>query len=395
MAPERRHLRFLLILSFLAFVSLGLPDGILGVAWPSIARTFRRPLSRLALLQLAATAGFFISSTNAGRLIRILGVGRLLIASNVFVSVGIISLSFAGRWPVVVAAMTALGIGGGAIDAGLNAYSAERFSKEHVTLLHAFYGLGALIGPMIMRRVLRVDAPWQVGYRVTAGMIGALLVLFVVSRNRWADAASSAGPRSDRSDGESALSEATLRTKRVIGIALFLIYTGLEVTAGAWTFTWLTAGRGVAEDGAALWVGVYWIALTAGRLFFGSVGRRWHTRSILSAMIAVVVCGTALFLQPWSQGAALAALPIIGFACAPLFPLFVSYTRTVIGPRRAATAIGRQVAAASVGSALVPLAVGLGVEAISLVAVPIALVAFAVLLAAVYIAWKSGVPRPA
>ena len=393
MATERRHLRFLLILSFLAFVSLGLPDGILGVAWPSIAHTFRRPLSRLALLQLAATAGFFISSTNAGRLIRILGVGRLLIVSNVFVSVGIISLSFAGRWPVVVAAMTALGVGGGAIDAGLNAYSAERFSKEQVTLLHAFYGLGAMIGPLIMRRVLRVDAPWQVGYRVTAGMIGALLVLFVVSRNRWADGASSADRRSGRLDAESALSVTTLRAKRVIGVAFFLIYTGLEVTAGAWTFSWLTAGRGVAEDRAALWVGVYWIALTAGRLFFGFVGRRWHARSILSAMIAAVVCGTLLFLQPWSQDAALAALPVIGFACAPLFPLFVSYTRTVVGPHHGATAIGRQVAAASVGSALVPLAVGLGVDAISLVAIPIALVLFAALLAAVYIMWKSGVPR--
>ncbi len=393
MTTERRDRRLLLALSFLAFVSLGLPDGLLGVAWPSIARTFWRPLSRLALLQLAATAGFFISSTNAGRLIRLLGVGKLLIASNVFVLVGIMSLSFAERWPFIVAAMTVMGAGGGAIDAGLNAYSAERFSKEHVTLLHAFYGFGAMIGPLIMRHVLRIGAPWQVGYRVTMGMIGALLVLFVVSRKRWTDGASVAARRSGDPDVGTALSEGTLRIKRFVGIALFLIYTGLEVTAGAWTFTWLTAGRAVAEESAALWVGVYWIALTVGRLFFGFVGRRWHTRSILSAMIAVVVCGALLFLQPWSQSATLAALPVIGFACAPLFPLFVSYTRTVVGPHRATTAIGRQVAAASVGSALVPLAVGLSVDAISLAAIPVALVVFAVLLAALYITWKSGVSR--
>jgi fucose permease len=389
--------RLLLALSFLAFISLGLPDGLLGVAWPSIAGEFGRPLSRLALLQLAATCGFFVSSTNAGRLIRRLGVGRLLILSNILVAAALAGFSFAREWPLIVASMVVLGTGGGAVDAGLNAYSAERFTKEQVTLLHAFYGLGAMIGPVIMRRVLQESAPWQYGYIATLSMVAVLLVLFVIYRNRWNgdahleehSAAPSAGAAAPGSGAGSSIS---LRV-RITGIVLFLVYTGLEVTAGGWTYTWLTRGRLIEPELAALWVGMYWAALMAGRVFFGFFGGRWHIRSILSWMISMVVFGALLFLQPWSAGAALLALPLLGFACAPLFPLFVSYTPAVAGRKSASGLIGKQVAAASVGSAVVPLLVGAGVEISSLRAIPVLLLALSLLLAAAYRLWIAETPR--
>lgn len=390
--------RLLVALSFLAFISLGLPDGLLGVAWPSIAGRFGQPLSRLALLQLAATGGFFISSTNAGRLIRRLGVGRLLAASNLIVCVALAGFSSAASWPWIVASMAVLGMGGGAVDAGLNAYSAERFTKEQVTLLHAFYGVGAMTGPVIMRRVLLTGAPWQQGYRATLLLVGVLLVLFILFRNRWngegegRDSAAAAGTASRRSGaGQPVVAQVAAVAFRVqaAGILLFLVYTGLEVTAGTWSFTWLTRGRDVSPELAALWVSIYWGALMAGRLFFGFFGGRWRTRAILSRMTAAVAAGCLLFLQPWSAAAALLALPVIGFSCAPLYPLFVSYTPAVARRKSAPELIGRQVAAASIGSAAVPLLVGTGVELSSLAAIPVLLLLFSLLLALLYRIWAS------
>ncbi|ADK79527.1 MFS transporter [Sediminispirochaeta smaragdinae] len=376
--------RLLLFLTFIAFVSLGLPDGLLGVAWPSIASQFARPLSRLALLQLAATCGFFFSSTNAGRLIERLGVGRLLIASNVMVFIALSGFSFADRWPLIVGSMVVLGMGGGAVDAGLNAYSASRFTKEQITLMHAFYGLGAMIGPVIMRRVLHLHAPWQRGYLITLSMIALLLLLFIVSQKMWN------GGVSLSSDADKAgESEVPGRIKN-IGMLLFFVYTGVEVTTGGWSFTWLTKGRGVTPETAAFWVGIYWGALMVGRLFFGFLGQRWHTRTILSRMVLVVAAGCLLFLQPWSSFISLVALPVIGFSCAPLFPLFVSYTPTVVGQADASRQIGRQVACASIGSAVVPLLVGLGVEITALGAIPVMLLFFALILVILYNRWVAG-----
>lgn len=379
----------MLILSFIAFISLGLPDGLLGVAWPSIASDFAQPLSRLAALQLCATLGFFLSSTNASRLLQRLGVGRILLFSNILVAAALLCFIFAPIFSVVLLASFILGTGGGAVDAGMNAYCAERFSKEEVVLLHAFFGLGAMSGPMIMRRVLEIGAPWQDGYLITVGFIFLLIILFFFSRHLWT--------QTQHSDSDDALDctedlNAVCKRVRISGILLFLVYTGLEVCAGAWSFTWLTRGRGIGPETAALWVGIYWGGLMAGRLFFGFIGSRWRIRSILSSMIAAVIISTLLLLQPWSVWATLLSMPLLGFSCAPLFPLFVSYTPHVAARKSAPDLIGQQVAAASIGSALIPLSVGIGIEILSLKAIPILLFGLALLLSVLYRLWVSGVP---
>lgn len=379
--------RLLILLSFFAFISLGLPDGLLGVAWPSISHTFGRPLSRLAVLQIAMTAGFFLSSTNAGRLIRSLGVGKLLIASNISIALALTGYSFGWTWPIVVGSSVLLGMGGGAVDAGMNAYAAQRFSKEEVTTLHAFYGVGAMLGPVVMRQVLEAEIHWQWGYRVTLTLILILLTLFVFSRALWyreKERSGRAEPESRDIRGSQTLYP---RYLPALGVFLFLVYTGLEVTVGAWSFSLLTEGRGVDSGVAAVWVGAYWAALTGGRLFFGLLGSRWRAHAIVWSMILTGVLGAILFVQPWFPLMALLALPVLGFACAPLFPLFVSLTPSVVGEAQAPRLIGHQVAAANVGAALVPLIVGLAVEIISLEAVAYVMVLLTLALVAAYPAW--------
>lgn len=376
--------RLLLFVSFFAFVSLGLPDGLLGVAWPSISLTFGRPLSRLAVLQIAMTAGFFISSTNAGRLIETVGVGRLLIGSNLLIATALAGYAFAPVWQLVVVSSVFLGMGGGAVDAGMNAYAAERFTKEEMNTLHAFYGVGAMLGPVIMRQILETPLPWPWGYRITLLILLILLALFIFSRSLWyADAPD------HRLQQEAPLPESgtVARVVPLLGVLLFLLYTGLEVTLGGWTYSLLTRGRGVPSSAGALWVGAYWGALTLGRLFFGFFGGRWQARSIVTSMIVTCVVGGALFIQPWSGSLALLAMPLLGFACAPLFPLFVMLTPEVVGRAAAGRMIGNQVAAANVGAAVLPLMIGSAVEVFGLEAIAIALFLLTLSLGVAYPAW--------
>ena len=383
--------RILLFFSFLAFISLGLPDGLLGVAWPSISRSFGVPLSRLAVLQVAMTLGFMFSSGNAGRLVEKLGVGNLLVLSNSIVVCALTGYVLAPNWYLLIASTVVLGSGGGAIDAGLNAYAAKRFSKEHVTLLHAFFGFGAMLGPALMGQVLSAGRPWQHGYLYTLLLVAALLIIFIMFRGLWKRDVASA---EDGSDGNHARaprkgSSRMVRKYTCLGIILFLLYTGLEITMGAWSFTLLTVGRGVADGVASLWVGAFWAGLMGGRLFFGLFGVRWQANTIVPAMIGTLFVGIALFAQPWVPWLFLPALPLIGFACAPLFPLFVSLTSSIVGHEAASRTIGKQVASAGVGGAVVPFCVGAAVELLSVEAVGGFAVLLALLIGGIYRVWST------
>ncbi len=381
--------RILLFFSFLAFISLGLPDGLLGVAWPSISRTFGVPLSRLAVLQMAMTFGFIFSSGNAGRLVERFGVGNLLIISNSLVLVALSGYVLASHWYVLIASTVVLGSAGGAIDAGLNAYAAERFSKEQVTLLHAFFGFGAMLGPALMGKVLSAGLPWQRGYLYTLFLVVVLLTIFISFRGLWRRDTTTADTESNgtHQNAPEKCARKVVRKYTVVGIALFLMYTGLEITMGAWSFTLLTTSRNVADGIAAIWVGAFWAGLMGGRVFFGLVGSRWQARSIVAAMIGTLFTGVLLFAQPWLSWLFLPALPLIGFACAPLFPLFVSLTSSVVGREAASRAIGMQVASAGLGGAIVPFFVGVSVELLSIEAVGGFALLLVVLLTLVYRVW--------
>ncbi len=363
--------RILLFFSFLAFISLGLPDGLLGVAWPSISRTFGVPLSRLAVLQVAMTIGFIFSSSNAGRLIKKLGVGNLLIVSNVLVACALTGYVLSPRWYMLILSTVILGSGGGAIDAGLNAYTAKRFTKEQVTLLHAFFGFGAMLGPALMGRVLSAGQPWRHGYLYTLLLVLVLLSIFITFRGLWKRDVpiTTTAEQEDHSAAPEKCPRRMVRKYTFIGIAMFLVYTGLEITIGAWSFTLLTTSRGISEGVAAVWVGAFWAGLMGGRIFFGIFGVRWHAKSIVSAMSATLIAGVLLYAQPWISWFYLPALPLIGFACAPLFPLFVTLTSSVVGHEAASHSIGMQVASAGLGGAIVPFFAGVSVEVLSIEAV--------------------------
>lgn len=382
---KHRPAAVLAALAFLAFVSLGLPDGVLGVAWPSVRVTFALPISQLGLLLAVSAVSYFLASFNSGALVARLGVGGLLFWSNVLIVLGLVGYATAPAWGVMVACGVFAGLGAGAIDAGINAYAAHHFSPRRVTWLHACYGLGAMLGPLLMTAVLARGATWRIGYVLLAATLAVMAVAFFLTRAWW----EGPPPTADAAPSVAAAPVASVRETMArpavwLGVALFFVYTGLEVAAGQWSYSLFTMSRGVAPATAGVWVGVYWGSLMAGRVAFGAVAGRFAPRAIVRLALAVIPVGCLLvWLNPLPLASFL-GLALVGFFLAPVFPLLMSETPARLGPRYATHAIGFQVAAATLGAAAVPALAGVLARATDLEVIGPYLSVTAVVLAALH-----------
>jgi fucose permease len=408
--PANGSARFLLALSFVAFVSLGLPDGILGVAWPSMRATFALPLDALGPLLVSTTAGYVASSFLAGRLLARMTVGTLLALSCGLTAASLFGYAAAATlapsqaaqpapspaqpagdveaWAVVIAFGALAGIGAGAIDAGLNTYVAANHGPRTLNLLHAFYGLGATAGPAIMTGVLVAGASWRSGYVVVASAQVLLALAFLATRTRWPSTgatAASAPPAPPLA--------ATLRLPAArLSVVAFFVYVGLEASAGAWLYSLLHEARGIPTATAGSAASLFWGGLLAARLVFGLlVPDAHHSRAL--PVLATAVIGAAAVLLATGPGVALAATAtaILGFACGPVFPSLIATTARRLGADHAANGVGVQIAAAALGQSLVPAAIGVAATGWGLEVLPAALAALAgVLLVVLYL-----VDRPA
>jgi fucose permease len=345
----------LIPLAFLAFISLGLPDAVLGVAWPSIRRTFGLSLTQLPWLIAFSMAGYLTSTAAAGTLVQRLGVGPLLLVSSVLVVVSLAGFALSPWWWPLLLCGTIGGLGAGAIDAGINAYAAERFSPRVVSWLHASYGIGATLGPVLMTAVLSARLQWRWGYAALAGVLLLMSTLFFMMRGLW-----DGRPRGLHADepaaGATAL-EALAQQRVQLNILLFFLYTGTEVAAVNWLFSLLNESRGMPTRLAGACVSLFWGALTSGRILSGFAAHHFPGRLILRAGLAIAPVGALLLSLRSGPGVAFAAAALLGFALAPIYPMLISDTPDRVGQRFAAQSIGFQVAAAYVGAAALPAAV--------------------------------------
>ncbi len=345
------------VLAFAGFILLGLPDGVLGVAWPSLSADLDRSLAELGVLLLFATAGYMAATALNGRLTQRLGTGPLLVISCVATSAGLFGYAVAPHWWLLLAISLALGAGGGLIDAGVNAYVAVNHGARVMNLLHASFGLGATLGPLIMTVALDWLGSWRWGY----ALLGAFQAVFGIAvwryRDRWSGIQDEASRRATRA----ARPQPASRWLMGGMLGLFFLYTGLEIAAGQWSFTLLTRSRGIADGVAALWVAAYWGSFTGGRLLAGMAGNRISPELTLRLSMVGAVLSAAVFWwspQDWIGNIGLAGL---GFSNAAIFPSLVLLTPQRLGVSFAPWAIGYQLAAASVGAAVVPAAIGVAV----------------------------------
>lgn len=365
----------LMVLAYIAFIALGMPDGLFGVALQSIRADFAITLDVVGAFLIAGTAGYMLSSFSSGLLIARLGVGRVLAVSCALTGAILIGYTLVPAWGLMVALGVGAGLGAGAIDAGLNTYVAAHFGEGSMQWLHASYGIGVTLGPIIMTLALTQLNAWRAGYVTVGGFQWALAACFILTLSMWNRQDRSVAEEPARlTDFKTPLGE-TLRQPRVwLSVLLFFLYTGAEVTLGVWGYTLLTESRGVPPAAAGLWAGSYWAMFTVGRMLAGLYVRRVGRHRLVLTSLAGALLGAALLWWNPAHGANLLAVGLIGFAIAPVFPALVSGTRQRVGEHHAANTIGMQVAAAGLGAALVPGLAGVLARQFSLEVIPLWLV---------------------
>ena len=367
----------LILLAYVAFIALGMPDGLLGVAWPSIRAGFSIPLDAIGMLLAAAVTGYMTSSFLSGTLISRMGVGNLLALSCALTGSALVSYTLVPTWWMMVALGVFAGLGAGAIDAGLNTYVAAHFGEGLMQWLHASYGIGVTLGPIIMTLALTNLDSWRVGYRVVGGFQFFMAACFVLTLSLWNardDAPKESEPEKKLTDYNTPMSETMRQTKVWLSVLLFFLYVGAEVTLGTWAYSLLTESRGVPPQIAGFWAGSYWATFTIGRILAGVYAKRMGINTLVQGGVVLAFIGAILLWWNPSESVNLLAVALMGFAVAPVFPAMMSGTSARVGDHFAANTIGMQMAAAGLGTAIIPSLIGVLARQTSLEVVPICLV---------------------
>ena len=377
----------LLVLAYVAFISLGLPDGLLGVAWPSIRGEFGLQLDMLGTLLAASTLGYLTSSFFSGRVMARLGVGGLLAVSCLMTGASLLGYTLVPTWGMLVSLGIVAGLGAGAIDAGINTYIASEHSEGLMQWLHASFGIGITLGPIIMTTGINAFTSWRWGYVIVGAAQVILAICFGLTASLWKRDGAAPETEADRKlmDYHTSLRHTLLQPAVWLSMLLFFLYTGLELTLGHWSYTLLTESRGIAPQTAGLVAGSYWATFTLGRILAGLYTRKISLHTLMRGSMALALAGAGLVWWNPSQVISLVGVALVGFAVAPIFPGLMSGTSERVSPRHAANTIGFQISAAGLGGAAIPGLAGVLAQNTTLEAIPVYLTLLFALLLGLYL----------
>jgi fucose permease len=380
-SPTRWGPLFLLTIAYLGFISLGLPDPVAGVAWPSVRDVFGLHQSSFGLVFIALGCGYCASGFFGGKLTQVLGLGNLLWFSSVLVAVAMFGSGFAVSWTMFVACACIWGLGSGGIDAGLNAYGSRHFSSRQMNWLHACYSFGATLGPLLMTAMIWQLGSWRMGYYVVGSLLFAMGMLFLVTRNDWET------PLSDQNTSTSPVSIRTVLSSKLVWlqIVMFLVYVGLEFTTGQWCYTVLTESRGVTPEFAGILAGCYYLSIGVGRVIAGMIAPRIGVDSILYYAMRLTLVGTICYSLNVSAEFSALGLILTGLGLAPIFPSLMMLTPVRLGDAYATHAVGFQVSAGMIGTAIIPGVAGIFAERMGLQIIPYLGIVLAVILFATHL----------
>jgi fucose permease len=365
----------LILLAFIAFIALGLPDGLLGVGWPSIRTGFGISLDAIGMLLTASVIGYMTSSFMSGFLLSRVGVGRVLVASCLLTGLALIGYTLVPQWWMMVLLGVLAGLGAGAIDAGLNTYVAANFSEGIMQWLHAFWGVGITIGPLIMTAGLTALSTWRFAYQVVGIFQIVLAACFVLTLAMWKQGHAHPDGKTTKklTDYKTPMGE-TLRQPQVwLSMLLFFLYVGAESGLGIWTYTLLTESRGVDLTLAGFFAGSYWLTFTIGRIIAGMFASRVGVNKLVIGGLTGALLGSALLIWNPSEISNVIAVAIIGLSIAPIFPAMMSGTSARVGDHYAANTIGMQMASTGFGTVVIPTLMGMLASQISLEVIPVSL----------------------
>ncbi|MGX8692544.1 MAG: MFS transporter [Clostridia bacterium] len=369
----------LLAVIYLAFIGLGLPDSLLGSAWPVMHLQLNAPLSFAGVISMLIAGCTIISSLLSDRLTRRFGAGKVTAFSTGLTAFALFGFSLSNRlWMLCLWAIP-YGLGAGAIDAALNNYVALHYSSRHMSWLHCFWGLGASISPYIMGFCLTASGRWQSGYRTVGAIQIVLTALLFLSLPLWK------GRETENADGTPDRPLGLRGALRIPGVRAILLaffaYCGAETTAGLWASSYLVSVRGVGPETAASFASLFYLGITIGRFLNGFVADRAGDKRMIRVGAAVMGAAALLILLPTQRPLpALAGLLLFGLGCAPVYPSIIHATPAHFGRENSQAVIGIQMAGAYVGSTLMPPLFGLLANALSLRLYPVWLLALLALL---------------
>lgn len=360
-------LHLLLGIIYLAFISLGLPDSLLGSAWPAMYREFAVPVSYAGGISAIISIGTVISSLQSDRLTKRLGTGRVTALSVLTTAVALFGFSVSHSFAALCLWAIPYGLGAGSVDASLNNYVALHYASRHMSWLHCMWGLGASLGPYIMGYAL-TGGGWSTGYRIIAllqfALAAALLLTLPLWKTRAADAA-----------GAERLPPLPL--KKVIRIpgakevmAVFFCYCAVEQTAILWASSYLALRWGLSAQEAASHASLFFVGITAGRALSGFLTLKFNDAQMIRLGQAVLLAGVLCLLLPFGTSSALTGLVLVGLGCAPVYPSIIHSTPDRFGADQSQAIIGIQMASAYVGTCLMPPLFGLIANHISVSLLP-------------------------
>lgn len=377
---------FLLVIIYLAFISLGLPDSLLGSAWPAMSGDLAVPMSYAGIVSMIISAGTVISGLCSDRLTRRFGAGCVTAVSVLLTAVALFGFSVSGSFWVLCVLAVPYGLGAGAIDAALNNYVALHYASRHMSWLHCFWGIGTMVSPYIMGACLTRGLGWHSGYRIVSFLQIGLTVLLFLSLPLWKKRQVQA--EKDETGVENAGKALRLRDAvRISGVKLVLIvffsYCAMETTAGLWASSYLVSWRHVTPETAARFAALFYIGITFGRFVSGFVSERLGDRRLIRLGGVVAIMGIALVALPVaSYVPALIGLVVIGLGCAPVYPAVIHATPANFGKENSQAIIGIQMASAYVGTTFMPPVFGLIAQHVSIALYPAFLLLFVILMLA-------------
>ena len=355
----------LLAIIYLSFISLGLPDALLGAAWPTMCVEFTVPVSFAGMISIIISVGTIISSLFSDALTRWLGTAKVTAISVAMTALALLGYSFSDNYWMLLLWSIPYGLGAGSVDAALNNYVALHYASRHMSWLHCMWGVGASIGPYVMGFALSGGQGWSMGYRYIALLQIALTVILFFSIPLW-------NKRAVDAPEEGKPSQNSMGMREILGIAgakevllAFFCYCSLEGTAGLWAATYMVHHLGIHEETAASLASLFYLGLTTGRAISGFMTYKFNDARMIRIGQAVILVGVVAMMLPLGIYGAVAGLLLVGFGCAPIYPCIIHSTPEHFGAENSQALIGIQMASAYVGNLSIPPLFGVIVNHIS------------------------------
>lgn len=370
----------LIVVIYIAFISLGLPDSLLGSAWPAMFRDFDVPLSYAGIITMMIAGGTIISSLMSDRLTRRFGAGLVTAVSVLMTAVALFGFSISGSFFLLCLWAIPYGLGAGAIDAALNNYVALHYASRHMSWLHCFWGVGAATSPYIMSYHLTRGLGWTSGYRFIAIIQVIVTVILFLSLPLWKKKSVAVDQHKLSSTPLSLVQ--TLKIKGVVIVLIsFFSYIALETTAGLWASSYFVQYRGVDAEIAAKFASLFYLGITFGRFLNGFIADRIGDRRLIRFGSLIIVIGILMVGLPVAVNfLALIGLVVVGLGCAPIYPSIIHSTPVNFGKENSQAIIGVQMASAYIGGTFIPPLFGLIADVISIGVYPVYLLFFALLM---------------